>query len=59
MLTLFIGNNSGWARIFDVVHGKPNYLDLLEEYQLNPNALISILKLFYASKAFTAYIYLL
>lgn len=56
---MFIGNNSGWAHVFDVVHGKPNYLDLLEEYQLNPNALISILKLFYASKAFTACIYLL
>ncbi|XP_019385651.1 PREDICTED: relaxin receptor 2 isoform X3 [Crocodylus porosus] len=25
------GDNSGWANIFDMVHGKPNYLDLSEE----------------------------
>ncbi|KAM9203404.1 LOW QUALITY PROTEIN: relaxin receptor 2 [Mergus octosetaceus] len=25
------GDNSGWASIFDMVHGKPNYLDLSEE----------------------------
>lgn len=32
MLTYFIGDNSGWAGIFDMLHGKPNYLDLLEEF---------------------------
>ncbi|KAM9282911.1 LOW QUALITY PROTEIN: relaxin receptor 2 [Cariama cristata] len=32
MLTLLIGNNSGWASIFDMVHGKPKYLDLSEEF---------------------------
>lgn len=31
MLTILIGDNSGWASIFDMVHGKPNYLDLSEE----------------------------
>ncbi|XP_067419398.1 relaxin receptor 2 [Emydura macquarii macquarii] len=25
------GDNSGWANIFDKVHGKPNYLDLSQE----------------------------
>uniref|UniRef100_A0A8C3XL03 G-protein coupled receptors family 1 profile domain-containing protein n=1 Tax=Chelydra serpentina TaxID=8475 RepID=A0A8C3XL03_CHESE len=25
------GDNSGWANIFDMVHGKPNYLDLSQE----------------------------
>ncbi|KAM6099585.1 LOW QUALITY PROTEIN: relaxin receptor 2 [Theristicus caerulescens] len=35
MLTLFIGDNNGWASIFDMVHGKPNYLDLSEEFYLH------------------------
>ncbi|KAM9300348.1 LOW QUALITY PROTEIN: relaxin receptor 2 [Morus bassanus] len=28
------GDNGGWASIFDTVHGKPNYLDLSEEFCL-------------------------
>ncbi|KAM7130912.1 LOW QUALITY PROTEIN: relaxin receptor 2 [Ciconia maguari] len=29
------GDNSGWATIFDMVHGKLNYLDLSEEFCLH------------------------
>lgn len=31
-LILFIVDNSGYAGIFDMVHGKPNYLDVSEEF---------------------------
>ncbi|KAM9602773.1 LOW QUALITY PROTEIN: relaxin receptor 2 [Morphnus guianensis] len=30
-----VGDNSGWASIFDMVHGKPNYLPLSEEFCLH------------------------
>lgn len=45
----FIGNKVDGACIFDMVQGKPNYLDL-SELRLNVNVLINTLKLFYTSK---------